>query len=81
MVLDTEITPELALEGVARDLIRTINQMRADADMELTDRIVITYPSDDGDVTNAFREHGPRIAAETLATKLEPGDELRIALP
>ncbi len=79
VVLDTEITPQLAVEGVARDLIRTINQMRADAGMELTDRIVITYPADDGQVTEAFREHGDRIAAETLAVTLEPGDDLRIA--
>ena len=53
--------------------------MRADAGMELTDRIVITYPADDGQVTEAFREHGDRIAAETLAVTLEPGDDLRIA--
>ena len=78
VVLDTEITPELALEGVARDLIRTINQMRADADLQLTDRIVITYPASDGDVTRAFREHGERIAGETLAVELEPGDALAI---
>ncbi len=79
VVLDTEITPELALEGVARDLIRTINQMRADAGLELTDRIVITHPANDGDVTRAFEEHGERIAAETLAVGLEPGGELAIA--
>ena len=80
VVLDTEVTPELALEGTARDLIRTINQMRADAELELTDRIVVTYPDSDGQVTEAFRRHGDWIATETLAVTLEPGDQLRIAV-
>ena len=78
VALDTAITPELALEGVARDLIRQINGMRADAGLELTDRINVTYPSSDGDLTRAFERHGPWIAAETLAVALEPGAELGI---
>ena len=55
VALDTAITPELALEGVARDLIRQINGMRADAGLELTDRINVTYPSSDGDLTRGLR--------------------------
>ncbi len=78
VVLDTEVTPELAVEGVSRDVIRTINQMRADANLELTQRIVVVYPEDDGNVTAAFRDYGDRIAAETLASELVAGAELRI---
>ena len=79
VALDTEITPELKLEGVVRDLIRQIQDMRKDAGLEITDRIRLTYPERDGDVTRAFAEHGDWIAAETLAVSVEPGPELGIA--
>ena len=78
VALDTEITPELALEGVVRDVIRQIQVMRQDAGLDITDRIRIVYPRTDGDVTRAFEMHGEHIAAETLAVALEPGTELAI---
>jgi isoleucyl-tRNA synthetase len=78
VALDTEITPELALEGTARDVIRRINVMRKDAGLEVTDRIRLTYPHDDG-LAEAFAEHGDWIASETLAVAVEPGAELAIA--
>jgi isoleucyl-tRNA synthetase len=79
VALDTEITPELQLEGVVRDVIRTLQKMRQDAGFEVTDRIRVTYPRSDGDVGRAFAEHGDWIAAETLAVALEPGEELAVA--
>jgi isoleucyl-tRNA synthetase len=75
VALDTEITPELALEGRARDLIRAIQDMRKDAGLELTDRIAVTYPTSEEDV---FATHGEWIARETLATRAAPGDVLQI---
>jgi isoleucyl-tRNA synthetase len=79
VALDTEITPELQLEGVVRDVIRMLQKMRQDAGFEVTDRIRITYPQSDGEVSRAFAEHGDWIAAETLAVAVEPGAELAIA--
>jgi len=79
VALDTEITPELKLEGVVRDLIRQIQDMRKDAGLEITDRIRLTYPERDGDITRAFTEHRDWIAAETLAVSVEPGSDLTIA--
>jgi isoleucyl-tRNA synthetase len=79
VALDTEITPELRLEGVVRDVIRTIQVKRQDMGLEVTDRIRITYPSSDGDVSRAFEEHGEWIARETLAVAVEAGAELAIA--
>ncbi|MGZ4431419.1 MAG: class I tRNA ligase family protein, partial [Gaiellales bacterium] len=78
VALDTEITPELELEGVMRDVIRRVNLMRQEAGLEVTDRIRLTYPGDDGLVTEAFRRFGELIAAETLAVAVEPGDTLEI---
>src|SRR5690554_1792731 len=40
VVLDTRVTPELAAEGVARDLVRIVQQARRDAGLDVTDRIV-----------------------------------------
>jgi isoleucyl-tRNA synthetase len=78
VALDTEITPELALEGTARELIRQINEMRREAGLEVTDRIRLVYPDVDGDVTRAFSAHGDWIAAETLAVDVQPGGSLAI---
>jgi isoleucyl-tRNA synthetase len=79
VALDTEITPELRLEGVVRDVIRLIQKMRQDAGLEVTDRIRVTYPENDGDVSRAFELHGDWIATETLAVAVEAGAELAIA--
>ncbi len=79
VALDTEISPELRLEGVVRDVIRRIQVMRQDAGFDVTDRIRVTYPRSDGDVTRAFEEHGEWIAAETLAVSVEAGADLAIA--
>ena len=52
--------------------------MRKDAGLEVTDRIRLTYPRDDG-LAEAFAAHGDWIASETLAVAVEPGAELAIA--
>jgi hypothetical protein len=44
-VLDVEVTPELAAEGRARDLVRLVQQARKDAGLEVTDRISLRYES------------------------------------
>ena len=44
VALDTELTPELELEGEARDLIRAVQVMRQEAGLEVTDRIRLTHP-------------------------------------
>jgi isoleucyl-tRNA synthetase len=73
VALDTEITPELALEGEARDLIRAINAMRQEAGFEVTDRIRLTHPP--GPV---WDEHGEWIAAETLAVERRADGDLHV---
>ena len=64
VALDTEITPELELEGEVRDLIRQMQEMRKDAGLEITDRIRLVHP----ERTACWAcQHGAWIAAETLA--------------
>ncbi len=45
--LDTKVTPELELEGFARDLIRAIQQLRKDGGLELNDRITVSIDGAD----------------------------------
>ncbi len=42
VVLDTAVTPELASEGLARDLVRAVQQARRDAGLDVSDRIALT---------------------------------------
>lgn len=67
--LDTRITPELKLEGQAREIIRHIQQMRKEADFQVDDRIEVGYQGGD----DVFANFGDMIAKEVLAEKFEKG--------
>jgi isoleucyl-tRNA synthetase len=73
VVLDTEVTPELEAEGVARDLIRTVQQARRDADLDVSDRIALSV-SGPADVLDAARAHESLVVRETLATSVSYAD-------
>jgi len=69
VVLDMEVTPELEAEGAARDLIRTIQQARKDADLEVTDRIEVEInwsPANE----EAVKTHEAVIMAAVLAHRI-----------
>jgi isoleucyl-tRNA synthetase len=70
IVLDTTMTPELEAEGVARDVVRAVQQARKDAGFEVSDRIALTMAADAATVA-AIEAHRGLIAAETLATTLQ----------
>ena len=72
VAVDTKLTPELLREGYARDLVRTINNMRKDAGFDISDRIEVVYQAD-GEVADAIRDFGDYIKQETLALALERG--------
>ena len=65
--LDLEVDDELGQEGRAYDLIHTLNALRKERGLELTDRIVVTLPTADADLAD---RHGDWIKAETLAVEL-----------
>ncbi|MER7079404.1 Isoleucyl-tRNA synthetase [Saccharopolyspora kobensis] len=73
VVLDTEVTPELAAEGVARDVVRVVQQARKEADFQVSDRITVTVSAPE-EVLSAVAAHREFIAAETLADAVEAGD-------
>jgi isoleucyl-tRNA synthetase len=72
VLLDTTVTPELAAEGVARDLVRAVQQARKDAGLDVSDRIALTIDAPESVVASA-RAHQEFIAAETLATSVAYG--------
>ena len=72
VVLDTAVTPELADEGVARDVIRAVQQARREADFAVSDRITVRIDGDKS-VLAAVRTHEEFLKAETLATQVSYG--------
>ncbi len=75
VILDTKVTPELEAEGSARDLIRTIQQARKDADLEVTDRITVEVSWSPAEI-DAIKNHEPAVMAAVLANQISwlPGD-------
>ena len=73
-LLDTTITPELRSEGLARELVRRLQDLRREAGLQVSDRIEVRYAASDAPaMEQAFAEHGDHIAEETLALSLEAG--------
>jgi isoleucyl-tRNA synthetase len=68
VALDTTLDAELELEGRVYDLIHTLNSMRREQGLELTDRITVTLPEADADLV---AQHAEWIKAEVLAVSLE----------
>ena len=66
VVLDTEVTEELEVEGAARDLIRAVQQARREAGLEVSDRITLTMAGGEH-VWRAALDHRDLITTETLA--------------
>ncbi len=70
VVLDTALTPELVAEGIAKDLVRVVQQARKQTGLEVTDRIVLTVDAPAA-VVAAARDHEQLIAGEVLARRID----------
>ena len=72
VALDTTLTPELRQEGIARELVRNIQDARKNAGFEIADRIVVYLGGVAGDdeLETVVRNWGDYIRAETLADDL-----------
>jgi isoleucyl-tRNA synthetase len=81
VILDGAVNPELAAEGLARDIIRAVQQARKDAGLDVSDRIRLTVEAS-ADVLTAVAAHADLIKSETLTLELETkqGDELSAAV-
>jgi isoleucyl-tRNA synthetase len=72
VALDTALDDDLRLEGRLFDRIHEVNVLRKESGLEVTDRIKLWVPDEE-----LLEAHGERLAAETLAVAVAPGD-LRI---
>ena len=75
LALDTELTHELILEGIAREFVSRVQNLRKEAGLEVSDRIRLHYRSADAIVREAVEHFTDYISGETLATSIAEGDD------
>ena len=68
VALDLTITDELRRAGLAREVVRAIQEARKNAGFEVSDRITLWWSSLDSDVMQMWADHADEIAGEVLAT-------------
>ena len=73
VVLDLTVTPELEAEGIARDMVRMIQQARKDANLNVSDRIALTLNAAEN-VAAAVKAHETYICEQTLTTAIHYGE-------
>ena len=73
ILMDTTLDASLEREGLAREVVNRIQRSRKAMGLAVTDRIEIVYEADAA-VADAIAAHREYIMAETLATRLEPGE-------
>jgi isoleucyl-tRNA synthetase len=84
VALDLTITPELRREGLAREVIRLVQDARKADGLDVSDRILFWWDTPDADLAEALAEHGALIASEVLAEQFRhqrPGEAADAAAP
>ena len=76
VVLDTTIHPELEREGIARDFVRMVQNHRKESKLDVSDRIGLTYKTDDETIAAALTEHKDYIMEQVLALTMEKDEGL-----
>ena len=71
VAISTVLTPELIREGMSRDFVRQVQQLRKDANLNIQDHIRVQYHSEDNTVQAMVAEWGDYICRETLADSIE----------
>jgi isoleucyl-tRNA synthetase len=75
VALDLEVTPELRRAGLAREVIRLIQETRKNSGFDVSDRIALTWAAD-GELRDAVLEHRELIAREVLATTMAEAESV-----
>lgn len=70
VILDLNITDELKIEGIARDLVRAIQQSRKDAGLDITDKITLSISCDNQAIIDATSNFSDYICEQTLANSV-----------
>ena len=69
VILDTTLTDELLLEGMAREIVSKLQNMRKEMDLDIQDHINVTYSGSDK-IVECFTKYADFIKSETLANNL-----------
>ncbi len=77
VAIDITVSPELRQEGLAREVIRLVQEARKNDGLEVTDRIWLRWATDDPDMVMALTEHAELIAGEVLAVDYGPGTRMQ----
>ena len=70
VALDIEVTPELRREGLSRELVNRIQNLRKSSGFEVTDRISTVVYADDADLADALSAFGDYVKAQTLSLSI-----------
>ena len=82
VALDLELTPELKRAGLARYVVRIIQEARKNGGLDVSDRIVLRWSADSEHSRLAIREHADVISAEVLAIEMiEDTDDANAVRP
>ena len=73
VALEIAITPELRREGLAREVVRLVQDARKGDGLDVSDRIWLRWSTEDPELAAAMTEHGAMISAEVLAVDYGPG--------
>ncbi|CAB4890355.1 MAG: isoleucine--tRNA ligase [Actinobacteria bacterium] len=73
VALDLTITDELRRAGLAREVVRGVQEARKNAGFEISDRISLWWASDDAEVVQMWADHATEISGEVLATEVTHG--------
>ncbi|WP_265025298.1 isoleucine--tRNA ligase [Wolbachia endosymbiont (group B) of Pammene fasciana] len=76
VVLSTELNDELILEGLARDVVRLIQETRKQADFHISDRIRVIIKAEDEKIKEAITTWNKYIKEQTLALSLDTNKEI-----
>ncbi|WP_460220623.1 isoleucine--tRNA ligase [Psychroserpens sp. MEBiC05023] len=79
VALDVTLTDDLKKEGIARELVNRIQNLRKDSGFELTDRIAVQFKKDE-QIINAINTNLEYIKTETLTDELEILDDLNTGI-
>ena len=69
VALNTKLNPDLISEGLARDIIHAVQNLRKNSGLNISDRILLWIHTDD-ETANLCKKHFPYISSETLAVDI-----------
>ena len=79
--LDTILTEDLKLEGIKREIVRSVNNLRKNAGLTIQDKIILSWQSDSELIKNVFAKMGEELKKDTLTEKIikgEDGEEIKV---